>query len=583
MRQLDRYVTTHLHAKSDGWEGPYHARERERPTSAALRQTPSCGEREFGLAAGCGRNDLHLAINRSCCYRLPWKWTVRPQPHKLNPRKRTPMSSLRSSAIDLTRQLAPVVKTCLSPQGLRVLLTPSRVDRGRERYRRAGLTASTSYIAKALTVLMGFVSVPLTIHYLGAERYGVWLTISSLLMWVALTDFGLTGNALVNVLSEAIGRDDREAARNYAASAFWTLVGIALFVGIAFMAAFPLISWRAVFRVSDATPVQELATTCALVAALFVINLPLSLLRSLYNAHQDGYLANLWGIASGIASLLGLIIVTRFHGGLPELVVAISGLPALVLLANVYDAFVRRYPRLAPSLSAVRWNCIRQLLKLGSKYMITQLAALGIYQSQAMIITQMIGPPQVVVFVVTYKVVALPLDLVYLGTAPFVSAFGEAKARHDWKWIKGAYKNATFASIALGVPLAAGLALVAKPLILVWAGAAAVPDFHLVLWLFIYSAVGICFMTAGQLLCGVQRLEPLTLSLVLSAVGCVALGIAFAPWWGLSGVAFAMAISKIVTFWPIQLRAVRRIFRTADAAVGAGTATRHRKRGPPLA
>ena len=62
---------------------------------------------------------------------------------------------------------------------------------------------------------MGFVSVPLTVHYLGAERYGVWLTISSLLVWVALTDFGLAGNALVNVLSEAVGNDDRGVARQY--------------------------------------------------------------------------------------------------------------------------------------------------------------------------------------------------------------------------------------------------------------------------------------------------------------------------------------------------------------------------------
>jgi hypothetical protein len=46
------------------------------------------------------------------------------------------------------------------------------------------MTASTSYMAKGLTLLMDFVSVPLTVHYLGAERYGVWLTISSLLLWV---------------------------------------------------------------------------------------------------------------------------------------------------------------------------------------------------------------------------------------------------------------------------------------------------------------------------------------------------------------------------------------------------------------
>ena len=468
--------------------------------------------------------------------------------------------------MDLARQLAPVLKTNLSPEGLKRLFTRSSADPGRERYRRAGVTASTSYIAKGLTLLMGFVSVPLTVHYLGAERYGVWLTISSLLLWVALTDFGLAGYALVNVLSEAVGNDDRESAGHYAASAFWALATIALIIGVVFAAAFNFIPWRAVFRVSDATSTQELEWTCALVFALFVINLPLSLLRSIYNAHQDGYLANIWGIGSGVVSLLGLIIVTRLHGGLPQLVIAVSGVPALVLLANAYHAFVRRYPWLAPAPTAVRWICVRRLLTLGSKYMVMQLASLGIYQSQAMIITQTLGPSQVVIFVVAYKVIALPMDLAYMGTVPFVSAFGEAKARRDWSWIKSAYKNATFASVALGVPLAAALALVSKPVIIIWAGPAAVPDYHLVLWLFIYSALGIYFMMAGQLLCGVERLEPLALSLVLCALGCVALGVLFAPWWGLSGVAFAMAISKMVTFWPLRAYVVR-IFRGASMTV----------------
>jgi O-antigen/teichoic acid export membrane protein len=475
------------------------------------------------------------------------------------------MPSLRSSAMGVPRQLAPVLKTYLSPQGLKTLFTRASADPGRERYRRAGMTASTSYVARGLTILIGFVSVPLTVHYLGAERYGVWLTMSSLLLWVALTDFGLAGNALVNVLSEAVGNDDREAARHYTASAFWALVAIAFVIGVVFLAAFHSIPWRAVFRVSGATSTQELEAACALVLTLFVINLPLSLLRSLYNAHQEGYLANIWGIVSGFVSLLGLMIVTRFHGGLPQLIAAISGAPALVLLANVYHAFVRRYPWLAPAPSAVRWTCIRRLLKVGGKYMVMQLAALGIFQSQAMIITQMLGPSKVVIFVVAFKVITLPSDLVYMGTAPFISAFGEAKARRDWKWIKGAYKNATFASVALGVPLAAALALASRPLILIWAGPSAVPDPHLVLWLFIYTTVGVCLMMSGQLLCGIERLDQLALSIIVCAIGCVVLGVLFARWWGLSGVAFAMAVSTMVTFWPIQVYEVRRIFRAASA------------------
>ena len=412
-------------------------------------------------------------------------------------------------------------------------------------------------------MLMGVASVPLTVHYLGAERYGVWLTISSFLLWVALTDFGLAGNALVNVLSEAVGNDDREMARHYAASAFWALVIIAVVLGAVFLATFQFIPWRAVFRVSQRVSARELEVTCGLVLALFVINLPLNLLRSLYNAHQDGYLANIWGIAYAVLSLLGLIIVTRFHGGLPQLVVAISGVPALSLLANAYYAFVRRYPWLAPAPSAVRWNCIRRLLKLGGQYMVLQLASLGIYQSQAMIITQTLGPSQVVIFVVTYKVVTLPMDLVYMGTVPFIAAVAEAKARRDWKWIKGAYKNATATSVALGVPLAAALAIASKPLILLWAGPSAVPDTHLVLWLFIYAAFGVSLMMSGQLLCGVERLEALTVSIVLCSIGCIVLGVLFAPRWGLAGVAFAMAISKVISFSPIQMYEVRRLFRAA--------------------
>ena len=37
-------------------------------------------------------------------------------------------------------------------------------------------------------------------------------------------------------------------------------------------------------------------------------------------------------------------------------------------------------------------SSIKRLLSLGGNYMITQLAGLGIYQSQPMIITQMLGP-----------------------------------------------------------------------------------------------------------------------------------------------------------------------------------------------
>src|SRR6201992_3652842 len=121
-----------------------------------------------------------------------------------------------------------MLKSYMDAGKLKALFTKSSSNRGLERYRRAGITASSSFIAKALNILISFLSVPLTVHYLGAERYGVWLTISSLITWMSMTDFGLAGVALVNVLSGASGQDDRGSAQGYTALAWWSLTGVSV-------------------------------------------------------------------------------------------------------------------------------------------------------------------------------------------------------------------------------------------------------------------------------------------------------------------------------------------------------------------
>ena len=475
------------------------------------------------------------------------------------------MAKIDAPAFARPSQLA-LVKDYLRADRLKALFTKASGSRGGERYRRAGITASSSFVTKALNILISFLSVPLTVHYLGSERYGVWLTISSLLTWMSMTDFGLAGNALVNVLAEASGREDREGARHYAASAFWALTGVGVFTGIIALTTFRFIPWREVFRVSAATSTHELQLACALTLAFLVVNFPLSMQNSIYSAYQDGFLANMWGIAGNGLALLALVVVSRSHGGLPQLVLALSGTRTAVSVANYFFLF-RRYHWLKPSPLAIRWHCIKRLFSLGGKYLVTQLASLGIYQSQPIIITQLLGPTKVVIFVVAYKIIALPMDLVYMATAPFISAFGEAKARHDWHWIRGAYRNATVASIAFGLPLLAIVSLFAKPIIRVWAGAAAVPSTRLVLGLAIYSLLGIGFMAAGQMLTGLEHVNALALSLTLCAIGIIGSCILVAPRWGLTGIALCMAGSKLVAYWPIQLREVRRIFRVRETPI----------------
>jgi O-antigen/teichoic acid export membrane protein len=440
-------------------------------------------------------------------------------------------------------------------------------DRGRERYRRAGITASTSFLSKALTIAIGFVSVPLTIHYLGAERYGVWLTISSLLTWMVLTDFGIAGNALVNVIAESDGKDDRQMAGEYAASAFWTLTSISLTIGLIFAVGFQWIPWRAIFRVSEVMTTRELHFACALTLLVFVLTMPLNMLNSIYSAYQDGVVANMWGIASNVLALVGLVVVTQFQGGLPALIIATSGTRILVSVANSIYLFAFRYQWLMPKPSAVRMVRIKRLFALGGKYMVTQLANLGIYQSQPLIITQMLGPSQVTIFVIAYKIISAPVDLAYIATTPFVSAFSEAKARNDWQWIRSAFKNSTLVCLAIGIPVTIGIGLAGKVLVRMLAGPQAVPEWSLIAWLCVYTLIGMGFMTLGQVLCGLEKIGVLAISLTASAVGTVLFGILLAHPWGLNGVAAGMALAKVLAYSPLQGYQAQRILRFADTQI----------------
>src|SRR6202521_6359178 len=70
-------------------------------------------------------------------------------------------------------------------------------QRGARRNRGAAITGGTAVLARAVQVSTSLITIPLTVHYLGNERFGLWMTISSVLSMANFADFGI-GNAALN-------------------------------------------------------------------------------------------------------------------------------------------------------------------------------------------------------------------------------------------------------------------------------------------------------------------------------------------------------------------------------------------------
>jgi O-antigen/teichoic acid export membrane protein len=382
---------------------------------------------------------------------------------------------------------------------------------------------------------------------------------SSLLSWLAVSDFGFGGNALTNALANASGRDDRAWERELTSTAFWILAAVASSLALIFALTMNLIPWEWVFNVTSAVASKELRTAIAIAVACFLIEFPLRVASGIYPGIQAGYVLNGWNIAGSFLSLASLIWVTRGSGGLPALVLALWASRVCTSVLSTVHLFGWRAPWLRPSVRLVTGKAFDRLAGLGFRYLFTQLAGIGMYQSQFLIIAHLCGESQVPIFSVTQRLTMIPGIFLTLFLNPLMPAYGEASARGDWRWIDKTFRRTLMVSGVLGLVSVPLLLILTKPVVRLWAGAALEPPFALVLPFALLIGLSGFLAPASVLLYGLERVGKQALIAGLNAIGTVLLGVVFTLNWGVAGMAMAMLTSAALfnlTGQLLELRAV---------------------------
>jgi O-antigen/teichoic acid export membrane protein len=116
------------------------------------------------------------------------------------------------------------------------------------RIRRALFTGGITMLARTVQMGTALITIPLTLKYLGNERFGLWMTISSVLAMATFADFGI-GNGVLNTVASASGRDDIGAIRSAVSSGFAVLTCIAALLMSLFFIVYRLVDWANVFGV----------------------------------------------------------------------------------------------------------------------------------------------------------------------------------------------------------------------------------------------------------------------------------------------------------------------------------------------
>lgn len=426
----------------------------------------------------------------------------------------------------------------------------------------------TAIVHRGIATAVGLATVPLTIGYLGGERYGVWITISTFLAFLSFTDFGIA-NSLGNALGKAYGEDDRALAARYVSSAFFVFCLIcAAILGVAVFSA-PYLAQLFFPKLESALAQAEVAPALLAALVIFACNIPLLITNKVLAAHHEIALSNLWGIGGTILNLFAILAVIRWRGGLLWLVLGSSGLGLLTNVACAIWLFGFHRPQLRPHPAGLDFAVVRDLLSVGWKFLVIGAVWMVNSETDNLVIAHYLGAAQVTPYAVTFATFATATLLQTLAYPSLWPAYTEAFARKDFAWMRRTFWSHMKISFVSAFLVVGFLIAFGRPIIRLWAGETAVPPFAAIVWMGIWNLMLATLYVASCLLNATGHLKGMTIYGTITAILNIALSIPLAKIYGISGViagtviAFAVA-NYLPTF--IEVRMVMRTFASGRAA-----------------
>lgn len=419
-----------------------------------------------------------------------------------------------------------------------------------------------SFVFRLSGILVSYLLVSVTLTYLDQERYGIWVTLTSVLSWMEYLDFGL-GNGLRNRLAESITEGKKDKTRALISTGYLIMLLFVLPVALALPFLSRMVDWPSFFKTNSVSQ-NELKMLVLLVGSLFVVNFVLSFLRQVLFSFQKAAWVSFSGLFSSFIAL-GSILLLRSFGNSSLLLLGIFlALSSTVSYLALSILFFARRIEFLPSYSYVDFRSLPKAASLGLKFFVIQIAGLVIFTTDNLIITRVLGPAEVTPYNISYKLFNVLLIVSTTILTPLWSGYTDAYYQKDYVWIERIIKKQI--KLMRYVILIAGLLVLSGQfLIRIWTVGLVDVSHFLLLAMAAFTIISIWNNIFAYFVNGVGMLKPQIITAVVGAVINIPLSIFLARnlAFGSTGVIVASSVSLLPfsLVGPIQ---TRRILKSAE-------------------
>ncbi len=421
--------------------------------------------------------------------------------------------------------------------------SPDRI--GGRRTRRIFATGFSSGLARLASLGVTLIAVPLVIRELGAEQYGVYVSLAALVNIMLAVDLGL-GSALVNEVAELADPDgSRDRLGTLVSSAVLPLAGFVVIGALLLAAVTQLVDVSSLLNTPASLSESEVTRLLALAFVPYLLSLPLGVVVRVRYGLQEGHISHACQVVGYVVQLALLLLAAVLGVGLAWYVVLL-GVGAL--LGYAIDAFVMVVgrPWTVPRLRRFEWLDAKRLLGTGGLFFVLGISAAIGYQTDAIVVSHWLGSAETATYGATFQIIVIcPLALSLFLNALW-PAYREALAVGDVAWVRRTFRLSLRATFPIGVVSGVLLVLVGPWLVATWAGEEVRPPLGLVAAGALFVIVNAISGPVAMLLNGLHRLRPQAIAAVAMAGANIVLSVIWVQQVGLPGPLLATVVTQIL-------------------------------------
>ena len=298
-----------------------------------------------------------------------------------------------------------------------------------------------SFVTKGLNVLVCFLLVPFTISILNNEKYGIWITVFSVVNWFNIMDIGL-GNGFRNKFAESIASKNYSKGKEYVQTLYSSTFLISSIFLILFLCVNFYLDWNKILNVNSDIN-ENLNTIVLVVFVIFCFQLVLKNISTILLAVQKTALSNALVLTGNVISFFVIILINYlFKINLFVVAFVFMLSPILVYLFATFLIFKNELKAYKPSFEFYpKKDSFNELMTLGLKFFLIQITSIIIFSSSSILITRLYGPSFVTPYNIAFQLFAGAQMVFTIIVTPFWTAFTDANSNNDYTWIKKSIKN----------------------------------------------------------------------------------------------------------------------------------------------